>query len=250
MPIRGDALPDGPLTTGSSGHELLTQVHTAIEYLRSKKPQPVPFESLISYLSLPGPAQGNIPLIKRALRSHDRAEYIPQSQAYGGKDAFKYHPRYPITNRDELLAYLSRLHSAEGVEIVDLKDGWPDCVPTIDRLEAQGFVLLLRDQRSRAPQRIWPDNPTWHVLDPCSDDIESCVRTVDRDFIDAWQQICLPARDDELQQELKQAGIAPTSVPKQMPKIRTKQQKRKRNNVLTNIATNSHMRGILKEYSE
>lgn len=236
-------------STGSlaGGKEIMTQVVQAINYLKEKNFQVVPYEHIISYLSLPVDLQKNIPLIKRALQGHDRVQYVGKHESSTGKESFKYRPLHPVTSGDELLRYLATLDTAQGVPVKELKDGWPDCIDTINRLEAAGCLLVTRNKKDNSPRSIWRDEPRYHLDPPAK--MNDQVGKIDQDFVDFWLKLKLPTNENDVRNELERAGLTPTSAVREARKIDTKKKDKKRAPRAGAKTTNSHMMGILKDYS-
>jgi len=234
--------------TRHSGAELMTQVYTAVKYLREKSPTPITFDNLISYLSLPLDAQKNIPLIRRALQDSREATHLSKAESGNGKESFKYRPLYPITNAEELKDYLGKLasQSAGGIPVKDLKDGWPDCVASLDALERDGFVMVLRWKKDGTPRTIYPDSPSYHILNPNT----ALPMKADADFEDMWRKIKLPGSELEIRNELEKAGLVPTSQVREVVKVGGKRKEKRRINRKNGKTTNAHMLGILKDYSK
>ncbi|EME45572.1 hypothetical protein DOTSEDRAFT_71319 [Dothistroma septosporum NZE10] len=226
-------------TDSGSGNELFTQVHYARTHLKSKSPALLTFEDVISYLSLPVDAERNIPRIKEALKGDERVEFVPKSKSGNNKDCFKYRPLHPVTNAEELKEYLAirSTYTAAGVTVKELKDGWPDCVPAIDQLEKEGFVLATRHKKDNAPVRIYADSPSYHIH-------------IDDDFRDFCNKTKLPASELDIRNELERAGITPTSQVKEIRKGNTQKKERKRINRIGTKITNKHMNGILKNFDK
>lgn len=221
---------------GSAGTELLTQVYYAIDYLKTKGNTAVPFDDITNYLSLPVDAQKHIPHIREALKAHDRVAFVPKSESGNGKDSFKYRPPHPVSNGEELKAYLARQPTSQGIPVRELKDGWPDCVATIDALEKEGHVLVIRNKKDDTPKMVWFDSPTYHI-------------SIDSDFADFWNKTKLPSTENEIRNELEKAGLTCTSQVKEIKKLEIKKD-RKRVNRRGGKTTNHHMSGILKDYSK
>ena len=228
-------------STGHAGSELLTQVWNAVHYLKEKDLRPVPFEQIVNYLSLPNDLQKNTPLIRRALASNERVEVV----SVGGKDLFKYRPQHPVTNAEELTTYLARQPTAQGIPVRELKDGWPECNEKIDELEKEGAVLVLRNKKDNTPKIAWTDSPSYHILSSAQ-----APQKADSDFIDIWSKTKLPASEVELRSELEKAGLTPTSQVKEVLKGDSKKKEKRRVNRKGGKTTNSHMLGILKDYSK
>lgn len=234
---------------GHAGTELLTQVFNAVKYLKEKETKPITFESLIGYLSLPNDAQKNIPLIKRALQQNDRVEFLARNAPGGvpGKDSFKYRPLHPVTNAEELKNYLASQTTALGIKVAELKDGWPDCIAAIDQLEKEGFCLVSRHKKDGLPRIVWADSPTYHVLNPSTQQPQKA----DADFLDVWNKTKLPASEVEIRNELEKAGLVPTSQVKEVRNLDAGRRKEKKRGMRKGgKTTNSHMLGILKDYSK
>ncbi|KXS99832.1 hypothetical protein AC578_8871 [Pseudocercospora eumusae] len=231
-----DAFSTAPVPAQSHGEEMLTQVHFAIEKLKSNKLEAITFDDLIAYLSLPNDAQRRIPLIKRALQDSDRVEFIPKSQTKAGKDAFRYRPKHPVTNAEELKDYLAKQTTAQGIPVRELKDGWPDCGPAIDELEKQNFLLATRRKKDNSASMIWQDSPSYHTH-------------ISDDFKEFWSKTKLPATENEIRTDLEKAGITPTSVVKEVRNVNMKKKDRKKPNRRGGKTTNLHMAGILKDYT-
>ncbi|EMF10453.1 transcription initiation factor IIE, beta subunit [Sphaerulina musiva SO2202] len=220
----------------ASGQELLTQVHYAIDKLKQNKLEAIAFDDLINYLSLPIDAQRRIPLIKRALQDSDRVEYIPKKSSANGKESFRYRPKHPVTNAEELKNYLARQQTAQGIPVKDLKDGWPDCQKAIDQLEREHFLLATRNKKDNTAKMIWPDSPACHV-------------EIALEFRDFWLKTKLPTTEGEVRNELEKASITPTSQVKELRRDHMKKKDRKRPNRRGGKTTNQHMVGILKDYT-
>ena len=231
---------------GHAGSELLTQVWNAVKYLKEKETKPVPFDALIGYLSLPNDAQRNIPLIKRALQQNDRVTYLSKAESGIGKEAFKYRPLHPVTNGEELKEYLARQTTAQGIPVKDLRDGWPECLPTLSRLESEGYVLITRNKKDNTPRSVFPDSPNYHILHPAT----NLPQKVDADFVDQWAKTRLPASEAEIRTELEKAGLVPTSQVKEVVNRGGGRKEKRRVVRKGGKTTNQHMLGILKDYAK
>jgi transcription initiation factor TFIIE subunit beta len=231
-----DAFNGPPIGPVGSGQELLTQVHYAIDKLKSNKLEAMAFDDLISYLSLPNDAQRRVPVIKRALQDSDRVEFIPKSRSGNGKECFRYRPKHPVTNAEELKNYLAGQTTAQGILVKELKDGWPDCISAINELEKQHFLLATRNKKDNTPKMVWPDSPSYHTY-------------ISDDFREFWAKTKLPATETEIRNELEKAGITPTSQVKEVNNNNRMKKDRKRPVRRGGKTTNNHMLGILKDYT-
>lgn len=230
---------------GHTGTELLAQVHNAVHYLKDKNFRPVTFDDLIGYLSLPHDAQKKVPLIKQALKGHDRTEYIPASLAPSGKESFKYRPIHPVTNAEELKVFLAAQPTAQGIFAKDLKDGWPDAFTALDELEKEGHVILTRMKKDNSPRMVWADAPDFHILNPKT----QLPEHVSQDFCDVWNKTKLPANENDTRSELEKAGLTPTSAVKEVVKADGGKKQRKKVVRKGGKTTNSHMQNVLKDYN-
>ncbi|KXL48805.1 hypothetical protein M433DRAFT_164252 [Acidomyces richmondensis BFW] len=259
----------------SIGEGLMKYVTDAVKYLKDNSPKTLPYERIISYISLPNDLRRKEHLLHRALKDHPRMIYTPSARtaqllARGqiadeevrNKDSFKYRPLHPVTNPTELRAYLATLDTAHGIPVKELKDGWPDCVPALINLEAQGHVLLLRNKKDGTPRTVWPDSPAYHILSvpPKASGTSSLtadetppvplVKQADDDFKEKWAKIRLPANENDLRLELERANLTPTSVVREVRTVEVKKRERKRVERKNGKKTNVHMTGILKDYSK
>lgn len=222
----------------------MTHVVNAVTYLKTKNFQAVPFDQLISYLSLPIDLQKNVPLIRRALQSNERVTYVSKNDSGLGKESFKYRSLHPVSNGEDLVSYLSRLDSSQGIPVKELKDGWPDCITTIDRLEREGQVLVTRNKTDNAAKAVWIDSPSFYPVTGAN----HAVAKVDADFVEFWAKTKLPASEGEIRGELERAGITVTSAVREVRKMEKKKE-RKRAVRKNGKTTNQHLNGLLKDYS-
>ena len=225
----------------------------AVDRLRKQSgAAPTTFAELIRFLSLPytlNNARGR-ENIKTALKRHHRITYL------GGKEEeFKYRPLHPVTNGDELRNYLATLETAQGILVKELKDGWPDCIPTLDLLESEGHILVHRKRKDNTPLSVYPDNPSWHITTTTATPSSSNnpvlkIRQADPDFTKFWSQIRLPPNENDIRKELESAGLTPTSAVREASKVVGRKKERKRVDRKNAKKTNTHMAGILKDYSK
>lgn len=214
----------------------MTHVVFAQDHLKEKFPSPVTFEDILAYLSLPVDLQKHKALIKRALQDHHRVTYIPKTSSTD-RDTFRYNPIHPVASTQDLLAYLQERPTVAGISVKELKDVWPDCVPELDKLEQQHKILIVRNKKDDTPRTIWADDPT--------------LRTQpDTDFVDFWARTRLPGTEGELRSELEKAHLTPTSQVKEIRKVDARKKEKRRVNRASGKVTNTHMRGILKDYSK
>ncbi|KAK0934589.1 hypothetical protein LTR29_013855 [Friedmanniomyces endolithicus] len=251
---------------GIAGGEIMRLVVGAVEKLKDNDFKALSWLELLRYMSLPFDLRGakGEATFKRALQSHHRLQYIHAKDSASGQESFRYKPLHPVTNGEELRDYLARLETAQGVPVKELKDGWPDCIPTLDRLEKLGCILVSRSKKDGAPHRVYPDNPRYHITaaptnpnsktsksadGPSATTLQEVVK-ISPGFQAFYANIRLPANDNDLRAELEKAGLTPTSAVREVSKGPLKKKERKRVDRKNAKKTNVHLAGLLKDYSK
>ncbi|CAL9731675.1 transcription initiation factor IIE subunit beta [Monosporozyma unispora] len=195
----------------------------ATEYIQ-KKGKPVPMNELMDYLSL-GPNDKVIDLLKK----------LEKIQYDSKKNSFKYISTYDVHSASELLKLLKSQVTFKGISCKELKDGWPQCDETINQLEEDSKILVLRTKKDRTPRYVWYNNG-------------GDLHRIDEEFIKMWENVQLP-QFSELPRKLqdlglKPASVDPASIKRQSSKVEVKKKKQRKGKI-----TNTHMAGILKDYS-
>lgn len=195
----------------------------ATEYIQ-KKGKPIPLNELMDYLSL-SPNDKVIELLKKL----NKIQFDPK------KNAFKYISTYDVHSASELINLLKSQVTFKGISCKDLKDGWPQCDATINELEEESKILVLRTKKDKTPRYVWYNNG-------------NDLHRIDEEFIKTWENIQLP-QFSELPRKLQDLGLKPASVDpatikRNSSKVEVKKKKQRRGKV-----TNTHMAGILKDYS-
>lgn len=225
-----------PQDTGS-GREVMTKVVYSIEWLKAKEIF-VSFEDIWSYLSIPENERGMKPVLRRALMEHPKVEFEPGvCKDKDGKTVpgFRFRPMHNVRSADELIGYLQRQSTAQGINVKELKDGWSTAVAEIDALEAKGELLVTRNKKDNTPKMVWANDPSLSLH-------------IDQDFQDYWHKIRIP-EDTDIRNDLIKAGLTPTSQVKEVIKVGGAREKKKRVSRKIGRSTNLHMTGILKDYS-
>ncbi|KAI9838351.1 MAG: hypothetical protein M1819_005619 [Sarea resinae] len=221
-----------PADTGTGRH-IMTQVTYAVEYLKSKdKPQTL--KDIFRYLSLHKSDELNRNNLGKILQQHDRVEFDPAGG--GGEGAFRFRPIHNIRSEDQLLRFLQSQPTAQGLFVRELKDGWPGAIATIDDLERRGKLLVIRNKKDGGAKMVWANDP-------------SLSQHVDTEFQNLWHKIPLPKTAADLMQELEKANLTPTSKKEAVmiqPKEKTKKKRPAKKGGRT---TNTHMMGVLRDYS-
>lgn len=195
----------------------------ATEYIQ-KKGKPVPMSELMDYLSL-GPNDKVIDLLKK----------LEKIQYDSTKNSFKYISTYDVHSASELLKLLKSQVTFKGISCKELKDGWPQCDETINQLEDESKILVLRTKKDRTPRYVWYN-------------YGGDLHRIDDEFIKMWENVQLP-QFSELPRKLqdlglKPASVDPASIKRQTANVEVKKKKQRRGKI-----TNTHMAGILKDYS-
>jgi transcription initiation factor TFIIE subunit beta len=220
-----------PANTGVGMH-IRTQVVYAIDYLKNKRDDFLPLADILSYLSKQHEDASYKRQLHYFLKNDEKVEYNP-----AGEGSFRFKPLHNIRTSDELLAYLQNQTTAVGLSVKDLRDGWPDIDATINKLAAQDKLLVTRNKKDEKPRMIWPNDPSLRVK-------------IDLEFVDMWKKIQVPDSHDAIVDLLERAGQVPASknrVQKANKVVKKKEAKKKPRR--GGKKTNTHMDGLLRDYS-
>lgn len=204
---------------------LSTKLLLAVEYI--KEHHIVTIKQLSSYLNLQN--EQNNKLIS-LIKNLDKIKYIPSTQS------LEYVSIHNIKSKQELVVFLKTQPTFKGIQVKELKDGWSDCVKSINELEAQGQILVLRTKKDNHPRLVWPN-------------LGTKLGSIDDEFVKLWQSIKLPEPSD-LPRLLNDRGLKPASVDPASIKKDTQPQQQKKRKTRKGKITNIHMAGILKDYSK
>ncbi|KAF1814041.1 hypothetical protein P152DRAFT_457402 [Eremomyces bilateralis CBS 781.70] len=215
------------------GSRLFMNVAYAIDYLKEKD-RPLTFDSIVAYLSLDhsDDLRQLRGALRRALLEDPRVLYSRDGLA--GKGSFEFRSKYGVRSQEQLLALLQKQSTAVGILVKDLKDGWPGAPAAIESLAAQGAVLVVRNKKDNAPKKVWLDDA-------------SLRHPVDEAFRGMWDAVKLPANGEEVREKLEAAGLKPTTAKKVVQVVAPRERKRKA--ARGGRQTNTHMIGILRDYS-
>jgi transcription initiation factor TFIIE subunit beta len=222
-----------PADTGT-GKDIMTNVLYAIQKLKEKN-TPLTFEDIVGYLSLQERRhdQGYVHALRSILQVHEKINYDPSGA--DGKGTFSFRPPHNIRSEEQLLQKLQSQTTMTGILVKDLKEGWPGVEQTIDKLEQEGKLLVTRNKKDNHPKMVWANDP-------------SLVHPFDDEFRQIWEKTKVPDQQHVLE-ELEKAGMIPANknkVAKPRPKLEQKKTKKPRR---TGKTTNTHMMGILRDYS-
>ncbi|KAJ6161014.1 transcription initiation factor TFIIE [Penicillium chermesinum] len=222
-----------PANTGT-GKDIMTQVLFAIEHMKTKD-VPLTFGDIISYLSLQHRAhdQGYVQALRRILQRHEKVDFDPAGA--NGEGTFRFQPPHNIRTPEQLLQKLQAQTTAAGMSVRELREGWPNVEDAINKLESEGKLLVTRNRKDDHAKMVWANDP-------------SLILHFDDEFKQIWEKIKVPDAQ-AVKEALEKAGITPTNknkVVKPRPKVEQKKTKKPRRSGKT---TNTHMQGILRDYS-
>lgn len=218
-----------PTETGTGSH-ILTQFTYTIEHLKEEQRWFTERE-ILNYLHI-NPKDDVAHQLVQLFRSPNptnRIEYNPRDGKY------RYKPKYDIRDAAQLKGYLQSQKSAAGLSVKELKDGWPEAAEAINQLEKKKEILVGRHRKDNQAKTVWLNDP-------------SLMQKMDPEFENEWHKIHLPANPDELRNKLLQAGLKPSSAPREVVASKPKEKKRKAPR-RGGKQTNTHMASILKDFS-
>jgi len=222
-----------PADTGT-GTNIGTQIRFAIDKLKEKG-TPMSFDDILNYLSCQSASDDQKRAIRRILQRSPSVLF--KKEGFSGKGSYEYKSKYGIKNADQLRAYLQKQTHAMGLSVAGLSDGWTKARSEIERLENQHELLVTRTKKKdeTIPKMVWQDDPSLHSR-------------IDHQFKEIWYSTPLPPNPDDLRKALDAAGIKPTSEP---PKTKSNIIKKDKKKVVRSGGrqTNTHMKGILRDYS-
>jgi transcription initiation factor TFIIE subunit beta len=202
----------------------MTQVVHAQQYLKEKERPLLPSE-VASYLSIPVSSE-----VFTVLRENKNPRIFYDAAA----DTLEFRPLHNIRSPTDLLAFLQRQTTAQGLPVKELKEGWAGALDAIDTLEEAGDILVIRTKKENLPRMVWGNDKTLFC-------------DVDDEFKTLWHGIKIPP-SAEIVGELEAMGLKPASVDPSTVKVEVKrQQKRKRAVNRRGKVSNVHMSGILKD---
>lgn len=210
----------------------MTQVTYAIEYLKTKG-TPQTLGDLLSYLSLQYRDDEYKKTVGTILKNHEKVIY--DGKANGGEATFSFRPVHDIRSGERLLKFLQSQPTAQGINVRDLRDGWPGAEEAINELESEGKLLVTRNKKDNHAKMVWPDDP-------------SLLLNIDEEFQAIWHKIKLPD-PGALADELEKENLTPADK-RRGAKVKTKViDKKSKKTKRPGKTTNMHMVGVLRDYS-
>jgi transcription initiation factor TFIIE subunit beta len=216
-------------------HDVLTQLKLAEEFLIGTR-EARTFPQIVNFLSLQGNSESELAKLRSTLqmnRNFSKIEYDPHGA--NGEGLYKFRPKIPVKNAEDLKRYLQRQDHSVGVKMEDLKDGWKDHDKEIAKMEDAKELLVVRNNKGN-PRTIWQNDPSLNM-------------TIGNDLISKWHGIKLPANPDDVRSKLESAGLKPTSAPRKLGGPTRPQEKKKKAARRGGRQTNTHMSHVLKDYS-
>ncbi|KAK3349392.1 hypothetical protein B0T25DRAFT_570029 [Lasiosphaeria hispida] len=228
-----------PAMTGT-GDTIIAQMAYAVQWLRTKD-EPQTYQAVLGYLSALGRSESEQEFFVEQMRQNSQIQWFPDpslSEQTWRTGTYAHRPTIPnVRSKTQLLAYLQKKTDASGVQVKDLKDGWPDCDAALTELESEHKILVVRAKKDGVAKTVWLDDASlFHPIDP--------------ELKIMWAKVEVPPLDS-IVQRLKAAQQKPTSEdPRdkllQAPKV---EKKKKRAQRKTGKSTNTHMEHLLKDYS-
>lgn len=209
-------------SNSASGRHLNTQVVDAVEYIK-RADKPVPFEDVARYLST------NIDSLLPRMLNIDRI-HINMVQ----KTA-QYVSIFGIYTKEDLLTFLRRQETCQGISVKQLKDGWNGCLAAIEELEQGEQIIVVRTKKENSPRFVWANTG-------------GSLGGIDAEFMEIWSKVKVPDAAD-LPTKLEEAGLKPTSVdPATIKSNKKAGGDRKQKKPRRGKITNTHLGGLLKDY--
>ncbi|KAK4154353.1 transcription initiation factor IIE subunit beta [Chaetomidium leptoderma] len=235
----GNIVYSQPALTGT-GDSVISQMAYAVAWLRNKDEPQTCFD-VLGYLSATARADHEQEYFVDQMRRHPQIQWIPDpalSEQTWRSGTYVHRPIIPdVKTKTQLLAYLQRKTDASGVNVKDLKDGWPDCDGPISELEQEHRVLVVRAKKDGVARLVWPDDASlFHEVDP--------------QLKLMWSRVEVPSLESIVPRlvaaQQKPASEDPRLKAMQAPKV---EKKKKRAQRRTGKSTNVHMEHLLKDYS-
>lgn len=208
--------------SGVSGSHLSTKLHMAVEYIKQQD-VPVSLAQVEGYLSL-DISDKLLPLLKEI----DRIRYDEST------NTLEYMSLHNIRSAEDLLNFLRLQSTFKGISVKELRDGWSGCFEAIEALEEESKIIVLRAKKDNSPRSVWAN-------------FGGELGTVDDEFVELWKHIRIPDKDS-LYQALISNSLKPTGADPHDLKKKPQQQERKQKKARRGKITNTHMKGILKDY--
>ena len=217
-----------PMDTGTGEH-VFTRLTYATDHLRENKDKWHSFEDIMGFLNI-GPGHVQREQLRQLMRADNQTNRISWDSA---NEKYRYKPKLNVSNPDQLKAYLQTQKSAMGLQIKDLKDGWTTVADDIKQMEDKKEVLVRRTKDGVA-KTVWGNDP-------------SLMLPMDTHFTKLWHSVQVPDNPEELRKVLLANKLTAATQAKVI--VPGKQVKKKKGPRRGGKQTNTHMIGILKDFS-
>ncbi|WPK23484.1 hypothetical protein PUMCH_000725 [Australozyma saopauloensis] len=207
-----------------SGAHLSTRLHMAVEYVKQQD-KPVTVANVEGYLSF-----DISNTLLSLLKEIDRIKYDEAT------NTLEYMSLHNIRSAEDLLNFLRLQPTFKGTSVKELRDGWSGCFEAIEALEEESKIIVLRAKKDNLPRSVWAN-------------FGGELGHVDDEFVELWKHIRIPDKDS-LYQALVSNSLKPTGADPHDLKKKPQQQERKQKKARRGKITNTHMKGILKDYSQ
>jgi len=206
------------------GQHLYTQLTYAVEYLKNHS-EPISAEKIAGYLSTT-----ITPAFLHLLKNNPKITYHEDT------DLYEFRPLHNIRNASSLLATLANTSTGAGLVVKELKDGYPNVEEDLKTLEARGDVLVIRGKKDGLARMVWYNDAKLNV-------------GISQEFKELWASLKVPDAGD-LPRELQKAGMTPASVDPRTIKRAVEEKEKKKKGRRRGKITNTHLVGILRDYSQ
>ncbi|KAI4135502.1 MAG: hypothetical protein LQ347_000610 [Umbilicaria vellea] len=230
-PEQANVVYSQPADTGT-GKNVMTQITYAVDYLKGKG-TPQTLQDLLSYLSLQYREDDYKRTIGTILKNHEKISF--DRTGADGVGTFSFRPIHNIRSPSQLLGHLQSQPTAQGLNVRALRDGWPGAEDAINLLESQGKLLVTRNKKDDHAKMVWPNDPSLRF-------------DIDDEFKTMWHKVRLPEAG-ALAEELEREGLTPTNKSRVVRAKPIKQEKKTKKPRKSGKTTNTHMVGVLRDYS-
>lgn len=164
------------------------------------------------------------PELVQQLRRNPRIEYNSDDNTY------KYKPIHNIRSKDDIVNLVNTSAGKSGMDVRELQESWKDALKSIDELDSDGRIIVLRTRDNKA-RFVYPAENIFEIK-------------ISGEFKKMWHEIHVP-KESELNRELEKAGLkAATSNAKPEKPVVLKYTKIKKKIHKRIKITNKHLVGL------
>jgi len=217
-----------PQDTGTGEH-VFTRLTYVNDFLRERKEKWHTFDDIMEYLNIP-PGHIQREQLRALMRADNQGNRISWDSH---NEKYRYKPKLDIRNPAQLKGHLQTQKSAMGLQIKDLKDGWSSVADDISKMEDKNEVLVRR-AKDGVPKTVWGNDP-------------SLMLPMDPAFAKTWHSVQVPDNPEELRKVLLANKLTAATQAKVI--VAAPSGKKKKGPRRGGKQTNTHMIGILKDFS-